>query len=217
MVSVSPFFLMFILQIKIQKLFIWASSLGLLSHLSLRPSAHHPSVGSASGTSPFSYGVGSPAEFASNLQHLQHLHSVQQQIAAAAAASSYWTSLKSSALSGNGTSARDGQGGMEHHHHLPSSWRYDQHGPPLSSSPLSLTNKAYSMAMNGMDQANKSPTHPSSSTPSVAIMSVHKRKRSSGSDDDADRCHNSSASFNHDGQFFFLNRFSCLCLYYIAL
>ncbi|KAI9561583.1 hypothetical protein GHT06_012542 [Daphnia sinensis] len=179
---------------------LW-SRLGLLSHLSLRPSAHHPSAGSAAGTSPFPYGAGSPAEFASNLQHLQHLHSVQQQIAAAAAASSYWTSLKSSALSasGNGT-PRDGPASMEHHHHLPSSWRYDQHGPPLSSSPLSLTGKAYNLAMSGMaamDHANKSPIHPSSSTPSIA---VNKRKRSSGSDDadDADRCHNSSASFNHD-------------------
>ncbi|XP_057377081.1 homeobox protein unplugged-like [Daphnia carinata] len=179
---------------------LW-SRLGLLSHLSLRPSAHHPSAGSAAGTSPFPYGAGSPAEFASNLQHLQHLHSVQQQIAAAAAASSYWTSLKSSALSasGHGTS-RDGPASLEHHHHLPSSWRYDQHGPPLSSSPLSLTGKAYNLAMSGMaamDHANKSPIHPSSSTPSIA---VNKRKRSSGSDDadDADRCHNSSASFNHD-------------------
>lgn len=181
------------------------SRLGLLSHLSMRPSAHHPhhpSTGSAPGTSPFSYG--SPAEFASNLQHLQHLHSVQQQIAAAAAASSYWTSLKSSALSGtnNGTpSGRDGPG-LEHSHHLPPSWRYDQHGPPLSSSPLSLTGKAYNLAMSGMvgmEQANKSPTNPSSSA--ITPM-MNKRKRSSGSDDadDADRCHNSSASFNHDGK-----------------
>jgi hypothetical protein len=174
----------------------------------MRPSAHHPhhpSSGSAPGSSPFPYGAASPAEFASNLQHLQHLHSVQQQIAAAAAASSYWTSLKSSALAGGGTnngtpSGRDGPAGLDHsHQHLPPSWRYDQHGPPLSSSPLSLTGKAYNLAMSGMvgmEPANKSPTHPSSS---VTPM-LNKRKRSSGSDDDGG--HNSSASFNHDGQFY---------------
>lgn len=117
-------------------------------HLSMRPSAHHPhhpSSGSAPGSSPFPYGAASPAEFASNLQHLQHLHSVQQQIATAAAAFSYWTSLKSSALAGggnnNGTqSGRDGPAGLDHsHQHLP--WRYDQHESDLVRLRVSSSNK----------------------------------------------------------------------------
>lgn len=161
-----------------------------MSHLSLRPGAGHHQHPSG----PFSYGAGSPAELASNLQHLQHLHSVQQQIAAAAAAaaaaagaSNYWTSLKGSALSaGNGreSSAID--------QHQPSSWRYDSqahHGAPLSSSPMS--GKA-SYLSGGIEAANP-----------VALLGHNKRKRSTvGSDDadDHDRCQNSAASFNHDGK-----------------
>ena len=165
--------------------------LGLLSHLSLRPGAaphQHPSAA-------FAYGAGSPAELASNLQHLQHLHSVQQQIAAAAAAaaaaagaSSYWSSLKGSALSTPvATNGRDA--GLDHH---PSSWRYDQqhHGPPLSSSPLPLSGKSY--MGNGHEAPNSA----------ANLLGSGKRKRSPGTDDadDADRCPASPASFNHDGK-----------------
>ena len=158
--------------------------MGLLSHLSIRPGHHqHPSA------APFSYGSGSPAELANNLQHLQHLHSVQQQIAAAAAAaaaagaSNYWTSLKGSALPG-GT---NGSGRDSEHH--PPSWRFDQqqHGPPpLSSSPLS--GKTY-LGAGGIEAPNP-----------VALLGGNKRKRSTGSEnDDGDRA-NSAASFNHDGE-----------------
>lgn len=155
--------------------------------MSLRPGHHQQPTGS------FPYGNGNPAELASNLQHLQHLHSVQQQIAAAAAAaaaagaSSYWTSLKSSALT-NGTNGRDG--GLDPH---PPSWRYDQqhHVAPLSSSPLS--GKGYLGV--GIESASSNP---------VGLIGSSKRKRSMiGSEDadEGDRCgHNSAASFNQDGK-----------------
>lgn len=135
-----------------------------MSHLSLRPQGQN---------GPFY----NPSELASNLQHLQHLHSVQQQIAAAAGASGYWSS---SSLN-NGTSHHSK--GRDHHsssntedilQQHPTGWRYNESGT-LSIKPFA------------------------SSTEITPPMSSSKRKRTESETEDAER-RSSPVSFNHDGK-----------------
>lgn len=137
-------------------------SLGLLSHLSLRPQQ--------SGGHFYN-----PAELASNLQHLQHLHSVQQQIAAAAAAaagaSSYWTSLNKGRETVVPAPIADS----------PATWRYE-------SSPQSLSVKPFAV--------NNGPTD---RTPPPVGQLSNKRKRTDSDGEDGER-RSSPASFNQDGK-----------------
>lgn len=137
--------------------------LGLLSHLTLRPQGPP--------TSHFY----NPTELASNLQHLQHLHSVQQQIAVAAAAAAgnpgYWTATTLSNGSQPHQKGRESATGLLTD---PAAWRYE-------SSPSSLSVRPF--AINGAE----------SSTP--LLGSGGKRKRTDSEGEDAER-RSSPASFN---------------------
>ena len=116
-----------------------------------------------------------PAELASNLQHLQHLHSVQQQIAAAAAASGYWASVN---VGGKGReSSTESPAGT---------WRYE-------SSPSSLSVKPFASAA----AANSS--GPTAKSPPPLHHLSGKRKRTDSDAEDAER-RSSPASFNHEGK-----------------